>query len=178
MDDMMASDNILLDLSVNDDGFDFSTTIVDAQAQAEAELVAPKETVGSLKKLKPNCDKLDYILAASSGALCGVFDMFLVGKPGESPLGDVTDKWVANRIMDFAELCHPDKKDFDSPGAAIRFLENKFKIPYDQRGLGDAGKDIFGLNAKNHHFKSLAHNPTLLGLFFSIRSLCSLLNIN
>lgn len=24
------------------------------------------------------------------------------------------------------------------------------------------------MNAKNHHFKSLAHNPTLLGLFFSI----------
>lgn len=34
--------------------------------------------------------------------------------------------------------------------------------------MGDAGSEIFGLNAKNHHFKSLGHNPSLLGLFFSI----------
>ncbi len=47
-------------------------------------------------------------------------------------------------------------------------MENKFKIPYDQRGAGDAGQFIFGLNPTNHHFKSLAHNPSLLGLFFSI----------
>ena len=38
-------------------------------------------------------------------------------------------------------------------------LQKKFKIPYDQTGLCDAGKDVFDLNAKNHHFKSLAHNP-------------------
>lgn len=50
----------------------------------------------------------------------------------------------------------------------MRFLEKKFKVPYDQTGLGDAGKTIFDLTAKNHHFKSLAHNPSLLGLFFSI----------
>ena len=52
--------------------------------------------------------------------------------------------------------------------SAIRFLENKFKIPYDQRGAGDAASFVFDLNPTNHHFKSLAHNPSLLGLFFSI----------
>ena len=34
--------------------------------------------------------------------------------------------------------------------------------------MGDAGRSVFDLTAKNHHFKSLAHNPSLLGLFFSI----------
>ena len=43
-----------------------------------------------------------------------------------------------------------------------------FRSPYDQRGTGDAGSSIFYLNPKNHHFKSLGHNPTLLGLFFSV----------
>ena len=38
-----------------------------------------------------------------------------------------------------------------SISSAIRFLENKFKIPYDQRGVGDAGSAIFDLNPKNHH---------------------------
>lgn len=160
--------DIILDLSIDDDGFGFSTSIDDALTQAKAELIALNETIDSIKELKPNCDKLDYILAASSGALCGVIDVFLVGKPGESPLGDITDKWFADRTMAFAKLCHPDKKNFDSLKSALRFLEKEFKVPYDQTGLGDAGRAVFGLNAKNHHFKSLAHNPSLLGLFFSI----------
>lgn len=160
--------NIFLDLNIDDSGFEFSTSIADALAQAENELTTLNETIESIKDLKPNCDKLDYILAASSGALCGVIDIFLVGKPGESPLGDITDKWFANRTMDFAKLCHPKHKDFDSLESALRFLEKEFKVPYDQTGLGDAGKVVFDLNAKNHHFKSLAHNPSLLGLFFSI----------
>ena len=97
--------DVILDLSIDDDSFGFATSIDGALAQAEAELVVLNETVESIKELKPQCDKLDYILAASSGALCGVIDIFLVGKPGESPLGDITDKWFANRTIDFAKLC-------------------------------------------------------------------------
>ena len=168
MDNAIIKKDILLNLSVEDGGFDFSTSIADAMAKAETELVVLSETVDSIKGLKPDCDKLDYILATSSGALCGIIDIFLVGKPGESPLGNITDKWFVARTIDFAKLCDPDKKNFDSLDSALRFLEKKFKVPYDQTGLGDAGKTIFDLTAKNHHFKSLAHNPSLLGLFFSI----------
>ena len=163
-----AKKDIYLDLNINDNGFGFAASIDDALAQAEAELVVLNETAESIKELRPQCDKLDYILAAGSGALCGVMDVFLVGKPGESPVGDLTDRWFANRTMDFAKLCHPDKKEFDSLESALRFLEKEFKVPYDQTGLGDAGRAVFGMNAKNHHFKSLGHNPSLLGLFFSI----------
>lgn len=168
MGDAIRKKDMFLDLSVEDDRFGFSTSIADALAQAEAELVVLNETVDSIKELKADCDKLDYVLAASSGVLCGVIDIFLVGKPGESPLGDMTDQWFASRTMDFAKVCHPENKDFDSLDSALRFLEKEFKVPYDQTGLGDAGRDIFDLSAKNHHFKSLAHNPSLLGLFFSI----------
>lgn len=166
--DGTISEKIFLDLSVGETEFNFSTSIADAIVRAEAELVDLNETVDSIKGLKPDCDKLDYILAASSGALCGIIDIFLVGRPGESPLGDITDKWFAARTMDFAKLCHPDKKNFDSLDSALRFLEKEFKVPYDQTGLGDAGRAVFDLTAKNHHFRSLAHNPSLLGLFFSI----------
>ena len=168
MDNAIINKDILLNLSVEDGGFDFSTSIADAMAKAETELVVLNETVDSIKGLKPDCDKLDYILATSSGAVCGIIDIFLVGKPGESPLGNITDKWFVARMIDFAKLCNPEKKNFDSLDSALRFLEKKFKVPYDQTGLGDAGKTIFDLTAKNHHFKSLAHNPSLLGLFFSI----------
>lgn len=168
MDEAKLVREMNIELNIYEDEFGFATSISDALVQAEAELAVLNETIDSLKNLKSSCDKLDYILAASSGALCGVIDIFLVGKPGESPVGDITDKWFAERTKDFAKLCHPDKKNFDSLESAVRFLEKKFKVPYDQTGLGDAGRVVFDLNAKNHHFKSLAHNPSLLGLFFSI----------
>ena len=56
--------NIILDLSIDDDSFEFATSIDDALAQAEAELVVLNETVESIKELKPQCDKLDYILVS------------------------------------------------------------------------------------------------------------------
>ena len=159
--------DIILDLNIDDDRFGFATSIDEALAQAEVELVVLNETVESIKELKPQCDKLDYILAASSGALCGVINIFLVGKPDESPLGDITDKWFANRTIDFAKLCGY-KGDKNSLSSAINFLEEKFKIPYDQSVGGGIFRELINLTPSNHHFKSLGHNPTLLGLFFSI----------
>lgn len=83
---------VLLNLGVDDNGYEFATSINGALRQADATLTTLNETIDSIKELKPYCDKLDYILAASSGALCGVLDIFLIGKPGESPFGDITDK--------------------------------------------------------------------------------------
>lgn len=160
--------NILLEMSIEEENVDFTSSIECAMEHAELELVTFEETINSIHELKPACDKLDYALAASSGAICGVIDIFLVGKTGESPLGDITDKWFAERTMDFAKFCGWDDKGDKPLSSAIRFLENKFKIPYDQRGVGDAASFVFGLNPSNHHFKSLAHNPSILGLFFSI----------
>lgn len=164
----ISTKQVYLDLSIDDIESSFSTSIADALVQAESNLIALNETVDSINNLKPDCDRLDYALAASSGALCGIIDVFLVGKPGNSPIGEITDRWFADRTKDFAKLCSPDKKNFDSLEDALDFLEKKFKVPYDQIGLADAGRDIDDLHPRNHHFKSLAHNPSLLGLFFSI----------
>lgn len=142
--------------------------ILSALQQAEWEITKLDETIESVKALKPQCDAIDYSLAAASGALCGIIDVFMVGKPGESPLGNITDKWFENRTCDFAKRCGWKGNDENPLKSAIGFLERKFKVPYDQRGCGDAGSIIFGLTPSNHHFKSLGHNPTLLGLFFSI----------
>ena len=156
---------VLLELGINEDRYEFAFDIKTALASAEGELSAItnklEESISSLKKLTPECDKTDYILAACSGAICGILDIFLVGKPGESPIGDITDKWFENRTMDFAKMCGWNDKDNGSLSSAIKHLEKKFKIPYDQRGAGDAAGWVFDLNPKNHHFKSLGHNPTL-----------------
>lgn len=162
---------MLFDLGIKENGYEFASEIKTALSTAEGELdvVSAKleESLDSLKKLTPECDKTDYILSACSGALCGVMDVFLVGKPGESPIGEITDKWFANRTEDFARLCGwtGEKGNLSS---AVRYLEKKFKIPYDQNGIGDIAKELLNLTPKNHHFKSLGHNPTILGLFFSM----------
>lgn len=162
----MSQNVKIIEMLFSDTEIACSSCIDTALSQAELELESIDETIESIDALRPDCDKLDYILAASSGAICGIIDVFLVGKPGESPIGKLTDNWFANRVKDFAKLCGW-KGDGDL-ASAIRFLENKFKVPYDQTSSGDIAKGVLGLNPKNHHFKSLAHNPTLLGLFFSI----------
>ena len=163
-----TKNQLLLDLSITENNFEFATSVTSALNQAELELQSIDETIDSIKVLRPECDKLDYILAASSGALCGLIDIFLVGKPGESPIGDITDKWFADRTKDFSKLCGWKDDGDGSLSSAIKHLEKKFKIPYDQSSSGGAAKDIFNLTPSNHHFKSLAHNPSLFGLFFSI----------
>lgn len=162
---------LVIELGINNNGFDFSSNILSAIDSANLELQELDDELGesidTIKKLTPECDKMDYILAVTSGAICGVIDIFLVGKPGESPVGNITDKWFENRTKDFAKFCGWDDKN-GSLSSAIKHLEKKFKVPYDQRGAGDAASRVFDLDPKNHHFKSLSHNPTLLGLFFSI----------
>lgn len=174
--DIMSGKNkdavLLLDFGIGEEGYEFASDIQTAMKFAECEIneinTKLSENENILKKLTPECDKTDYILAAATGAACGLMDIFLVGKSGESAIGDITDKWFANRTMDFAKICGWDGNSNDSVSSAIQYLEKKFKIPYDQTGVGDAASQVFDLNPRNHHFKSLGHNPSLLGLFFSI----------
>lgn len=171
MDDMNEN-GMMFDFSVNENGYSFEYSIESSLAEANKELeeldFKLEETIDSIKALTPECDKIDYALAVSSGALCGIIDIFLVAKPRESPLCNITDKWFADKTQQFAKLCGWNGKGNDQLHSAIRFLEEKFKVPYDQPNAGNALKEILRLSTRNHHFKSLAHNPTLCGLFFSI----------
>ena len=49
MSNAILKKDIVLDLSVEDDGFNFATSISDALVQAESELVVLNETVDSIK---------------------------------------------------------------------------------------------------------------------------------
>lgn len=168
----MMDDNIenivLLEINEKDNHFSYTSDIASALSRAEMDIKSLDETIDSIKSLKSNCDYIDYALAASSGSLCGLLDVFLIGKPGESPLGNITDKWFENRVCDFAKIFGWKENAQNPVKSAIGFLERFFRIPYDQRGCGDAGSIVYDLTPSNHHFKSLAHNPSLLGLFFSI----------
>ena len=119
-----------------------------------------KNSMKEMEKLTPNCDKLDYILSASIGALCSVLDIFFKDK-----FNDKVDTSFDNLVKKIAGL---NGWKGDDKKSAIRFLEKSYKIPYDQRGAGDVASEIFELSPKNHHFKSLGHNFSITGLLYSI----------
>lgn len=62
------------------------------------------------------------------------------------------------------------RKKFDDVAGAIGYLEERFKVPYDARYASDLGmsKGELNMNPKNHHLKSLSHQPDIIGLFFSL----------
>ena len=170
----MNSENnmYICELNISEEKCEVNSYIEQALSEAEIEsiLLNPElqENLSTIKKMTPECDFIDYALAAGSGALCGIIDIFLVGNPKISPLGKITDKWFADRTKDFAKMCGWDCTQDNSLSDAINHLEKKFKVPYDQTNLGEAAKSAFNMTPDNHHFLSLAHNPSLLGLFYSI----------
>ena len=115
------------------------------------------------------CDRYDYLTAVTCGVIAGMIDIFLVGAPGDSVIGNWTDAQVDNCVMTFARKngWNPRAGNEENVKSAIGHLEREFQINYDHRHSGDVD-NLFRMNTKNHHMKSLAHSPSPIGLFFSI----------
>ncbi|UNH31392.1 hypothetical protein [Moellerella wisconsensis] len=132
------------------------------------------------EELKRNkqLDGYDLSFAAFSGVMTGLIDVLFVGQPYSpkkneivtSKAQSVCDGFVDKTVTKFAELCGWDgpSKNSDPLKSAISYLERKFKVNYDQTSYGQAGLDLTKLTPSNHHIKSLAHSPSLIGLIFSI----------
>lgn len=115
------------------------------------------------------CDKYDYLTAVACGVVGGFVDIFLVGVPGDSKLGNWSDEQIDNVVKSFARFSgwNPREAQKDNVASAIGFLERNFGINYDQRYSSDVG-NLFKMSTKNHHMMSLAHSPDIVGLFFSL----------
>ena len=70
-------------------------------------------------------------------------------------------------VMKFASMTgwKPAAGKESNVASAIGYLERKFKVNYDQRYTADVDS-VFAMSTKNHHIKSLAHSPDVVGLFF------------
>lgn len=118
---------------------------------------------------KNKCDNYDYLISVACGAIGGIIDIFAVGSPENSFLGKWTDEMIDNLVKKFATLSgwNPRDEKRESLASAISFLENKYRINYDQRYNSDV-KNLFNMSTRNHHMLSLSHSPDVVGLFFSI----------
>lgn len=119
---------------------------------------------------RDECDIYDYGAAVACGAIAGLIDVFLVGAPNQgNVLGKWTDEQADNFVMWFAKQSGwpPKEEKKNSVASAIGYLEQTYKVNYDQRHSGDVD-NLFKMSLKNHHLKSLAHSPDIIGLFCSI----------
>ena len=132
-------------------------------------IIEVSEDNRKLLESKDQCDQYDYLAAVACGAVGGLIDIFLVGAPKSSTLGNWTDKQVDNAVMGFAKASDWKPRDGQqgNPASAIGFLEKQFKVNYDQRHSADV-ENLFDMSTRNHHMMSLAHSPDLVGLFFSL----------
>ena len=67
------------------------------------ELQESREQCVTLLQEKTTCDKYDYLVAAGCGVIGGLVDIFFVGAPGASPLGNWTDAQVDEVVKFFAK---------------------------------------------------------------------------
>lgn len=103
-------------------------------------------------------DKLDYIVAASSGVLAGLIDVFFVG---ELSL-DRALEWGKNEIEKIVmKVARIEGYSGDNINEAIRTLEQSHRF------AADGNADDFG-GGLQHHLRDFSHHFSLGGLFFSI----------
>ncbi|MDW0113054.1 hypothetical protein QT711_07635 [Sporosarcina saromensis] len=162
-----------------------ATHNIDLQGDPFAKLFTDRERAELTRQIRedykmvtPNCDRYDYAIAATCGAVAGLIDSFFVGMPGDSKLGKWTDQQVDNVVVKFAQtIWRADKNNGaqlrtepENIAQAIGFLERKFKVNYDARYAADLvmGEETLNMRPSDHHLKSLGHSPDIIGLFFSL----------
>lgn len=122
-------------------------------------------------------DKRDYAFASFAGVISGIVDAVFVGTIGKdasgSKLQGVSDDIMNKVVQVYARLngWNGAGTGMDPTKSAIKFLENNSKVPFDAR----YGKDLLlskeeaaGLSPANHHLRSLAHSPGVIGLIVGI----------
>ncbi|EGR0489764.1 hypothetical protein KW420_05065 [Vibrio fluvialis] len=139
--------------------------ISDREEELDKTLAQIEEDV----KIGSECDKWDYIFAASTGVLAGLIDSFFVGSPTDSKWLTHADATMDSLVEKFAKLngWKGPKGDADPTKSAIGFLERTFKVNYDHQH-GKIVNDFMKMTPSNHHLKSLSHSPSPIGLIFSI----------
>lgn len=103
-------------------------------------------------------ESLDYIIAASSGLITGLLDVFWVGEISLQRAESWGKEKSEEIVVKAAKLVGYKK---DSLDGAIRFLEKKYPM------ASDGATPEFG-GSLQHHLRDYAHHPTIAGLIFSI----------
>ena len=113
-----------------------------------------------IDRLTNHSDGLDYTIAVASGIITGIIDSFFVGEFSI----ERANEWGNDKVNSFVIKIANNRgyKGNDLLGA-VSYLEKNFPI------VADKATNNFG-GGRQHHLRDFSHHPTLLGLFFSIRT--------
>lgn len=112
---------------------------------------------------------MDYIVAALSGGLAAVIDIFLVKIPKDTIIVRNGERLLQEGGY-LTEILRSIGLDENGKASQwITTLENHFKVPYDK----SVDPDIIGLNPRSHRLHSLAHDPSIAGLIWGIKDIVS-----
>ena len=112
----------------------------------------------SIDQLTNESDKLDYIVAVSSGIIAGLIDIIWVGEFSI----DRANEWGKEKVDSFVvKIAQGQGYEGTDLEGAIRDLEKKFPIAADK-----VTKEFGG--GLQHHLRDFSHHPTPIGLLFSL----------
>lgn len=112
---------------------------------------------------------MDYIVAALSGGLAAVIDIFLVKIPKDTIIVRNGERLLQEGGY-LTEILRSIGLDENGKASQwITTLENHFKVPYDK----SVDPGIIGLNPRSHRLHSLAHDPSVAGLIWGIKDIVS-----
>lgn len=145
--------------------FKEETTISDLNACVEQAFPNNKIKTVSDRELK--MQPVDYIVAALTGGLAAIIDVFLVKIPKDT----VVVRNVEGIFQEGSSLTGMLRAiGIDENGKVSKWvtvLEKWFKVPYDK----SIDSDIAGLMPKTHRLHSLAHDPSIAGLVWGIKDI-------
>lgn len=132
---------------------------IDIDLQNVEDEVAKLNT--DIDRLTNRADSMDYTMAVFSGILCGLIDSIVVGAWDFESAKAQSNKNINEKVMEFAK-----KNGFggDRLDSAIKFLEDKYKLPGDGEWKGLK----IHVSATSHHLDDFCHHPTIVGLICNV----------
>lgn len=132
---------------------------LDKDLNANAEILEDLKT--QIYNYSSHADKLDLIFSACSGVLCGLIDVFFVGKFDLTKAKEWSNKKVNEFVIDVAQK---DGYSGNRLNGAIQHLEQRYQVPNDSSYVNQG----IGVGSKSHHLDDMAHHPSIVGLVFSM----------
>ena len=131
--------------------------------------VSPNKAIKSTIDAKFKMQPIDYMVAAVSGGLATVVDIFLVKIPKDVAIVRNGERVFqeGSSLTGILRRIGIDENGKDSKW--VTTLEKWFKVPYDK----SVDSDIIGLMPKSHRLHSLAHDPSMAGLIWGIKDIVS-----
>ena len=116
-----------------------------------------------IDQLTNHADGLDYIVAVSSGILCGIIDSIFVGEWNFEHAKAISNEEINRKVMAFAKKkgWQPHEGNGERLDLAIKYLEKKYPLPGDGAFEQLAGS---GITKNTHHIDDFCHHPNIVGL--------------